>query len=188
MVDTLNDSRSEYYDHVNSKVGTLVERLEGVVSEVPYKNGAVVKSDVEIENESNYDDPTELFHRDVGTQTTPEVPSASFASAADEESTVDRQSRQLAELTSALKDLEGMYTSRAETSSKIFDSLREIREDVDKLAYPPVPDYSSFYGSIGYGAGRTSEPDDEYKKTKDAIRSVKGVFLSSRNFPIAAAK
>jgi hypothetical protein len=56
---------------------------------------------------------------------------------------------------------------------------------MDKLAYPPIQDFST-YGALGYG--RSAEPDDEFKRTKDAIRSVKGLLLSARSFPAVTTR
>ncbi|KAK6086746.1 peroxin 14/17 [Seiridium cupressi] len=186
MADTLSESRSEYYDHVNTKLSTLVEKLEGVVSEVPYKNGKPLKSEVDVDDDSSDDDPTEMFHRDIGTQTSP--PASTTSTSESVGRPVDEQASRLAQLTASLKDLSNIYTSQAENSSSLQLTMREIREDVDKLAYPGLPEYSSLYGGSGFGIGRSVEPEDEMKKTKDAIRSVKGMFLSSRMFPAAAAR
>lgn len=186
MVETLSESRADYYEHVNSKLGVLVEKLEGVVSEVPYKNGKPLKSEVDIDDDSSYGDPTEMFHRDIGTQTSPPTSEASIPSANDK--AVDEQALRLGRLTTSLKELSDMYTAQAENSGNLYDTMHGIREDVDKLAYPNMPEYSSMYGGSGFGVGRTADPDDEIKKTKDAIRSVKGMFLSSRMFPAAAAR
>lgn len=189
MTEDLAESRSDYYAHVNTKLSVLVEKLEGAVSEVPYKNGKPLKSEVDSEDDnSSYDDPTELFHRDVGTQTSPQATPVLPASES-EEKAVDKETRQLGRLASSLKELTDMYTKRAENVSELTSTLHEVRDNIDKLAYPPMPDYSSMYGGTGFGmGGRAQEPDDEYKKTIDAIRSVKGVFLSSRSFPAVSAR
>ncbi|XXG97552.1 hypothetical protein Hte_003857 [Hypoxylon texense] len=193
MVETLNDSRSDYYAHVNEKLGQLVEKLEDVVSEVPYKNGKPLKSKHDEgayeDDESTFSDPTELFHRDIGTQTSPMMlaadrpPSRNTPNQGDKP--VDAQVRRLAALRASVRELNEMHIRRAESSAETSAKLREIRDEVDKLGAPAMMDFSSSYGGLGYG--RSSEPDDEVKKTKDAIRSVKGMFLSTRSFPAAAA-
>ncbi|KAI1844205.1 hypothetical protein JX265_002978 [Neoarthrinium moseri] len=184
MVDSLTESRSDYYNHVNTKMSSLVEKLEGVVSEVPYKNGKPLKSEMDIDDNSSYGDPTEMFHRDFGTQTSPQTSPLPTSEA--DTKPIDEQAQRLAQLTSSLKELTDAYTNQAENSEDLRSILREFRDDVDKLAYPSVPDYT--YSGSGFGLGRSTEPDDEIRKTKDAIRSVKGMFLSSRMFPAAAAR
>ena len=187
MVENLNQARSDYYTHVNERLAPVVEKLEGDVSEVPYKNGKALRQadpDGDAGSESSYDDPTELFHRDVGTQTSPQATTPVRSGSGSPETPIDGQARRLARLNAAVRELSDMKIKRAEESADLHAMLREVRDDVDKLAYPPPPDYTSY----GLGLSRPSEADDEYKKTKDAIRSVKGVFLSSRMFPAAAAK
>ncbi|TRX90458.1 hypothetical protein FHL15_008627 [Xylaria flabelliformis] len=191
MVDNLNDARSEYYEHVNERLSQLVEKLEGAVSEVPYKNGKPLKSQLQDramdDNESITSDPTELFHRDVGTQTSPApsiIGTASDASNSSEKP-VDVQANRLSAISASLRELTLIHTQKAESNADLRSAIGEIRDQVDKLAYPPVQDFSTF-GGLGYG--QSTEPDDEFKKTKDAIRSVKGVFLSSRSFPAVATR
>ncbi|KAI0857750.1 peroxisomal membrane anchor protein conserved region-domain-containing protein [Xylaria cubensis] len=191
MVDNLNEARSEYYAHVNERLSQLVEKLEGAVSEVPYKNGKPLKSQLQDramdDNESITSDPTELFHRDVGTQTSPApsiIGTASDASNSSEKP-VDIQVNRLSAISASLRELTLIHTQKAESNADLRSAIGEIRDQVDKLAYPPVQDFSTF-GGLGYG--QSTEPDDEFKKTKDAIRSVKGVFLSSRSFPAVATR
>ncbi|KAI1636788.1 hypothetical protein F4809DRAFT_366487 [Biscogniauxia mediterranea] len=186
MVEHLNDSRSDYYTHVNEKLGQLVEKLEGAVSEVPYKNKLLVKvrtdEDIDRDDESTFSDPIELFHRDIGTQTSPPPSTVASLSSDVNKKPVDAQADRLARLRLSLRELNLIYTRRADDTANLGATLREVREDVDKLTEPPEPDFKSVYGYP-----RTAEPNDEVKKTKDAIRSVKGMFLSSRSFPTAAA-
>jgi len=195
MAQSLSDSRQDYYSHVNENLSTFVEKLEGIVSEVPYKNGKPIRSvgdaycddddDDDDDLASTASDPTELFHRDFGTQTDP-PPSllAPLSKEKESEKPIDIQSRRLGSLRTHLQDLEKTYIKRAENIEDLNAILREIREDVDKLAYPQM-DFTSTYA--GYG-GRSSNSDDEVQKTKDAIRSVKGMFLSSRSFPAVSAR
>ncbi|KAI1178196.1 peroxisomal membrane anchor protein conserved region-domain-containing protein [Nemania sp. FL0916] len=186
MVDNLNEARSEYYSHVNGKMSQLVDKLEGAVSEVPYNNGRLLKSQhydrAMDDNASTTSDPTELFHRDVGTQTSPPPSLLGTASDAGKqgEKAVDIQARRLSAISSALRELTLTHTQQAESKADLRSTIGEIRDEVDKLTHPPVHDFST-YGGLNYG--QSAEPDDEFKKTKDAIRSVKGLFLSSRSFP-----
>ncbi|KAI4867164.1 peroxisomal membrane anchor protein conserved region-domain-containing protein [Hypoxylon rubiginosum] len=194
MVENLNDSRSDYYAHVNERLGQLVEKLEDVVSEVPYKNGKPLKSKHDEgayeDDESTFSDPTELFHRDFGTQTSPMMLAEDRPSSRNTpnqaDKPVDAQVRRLAALRASVRELNDMHIRRAEGSADINARLREIRDEVDKLGAPAMMDFSTSYDGLGYG--RRSEPDDEVKKAKDAIRSVKGMFLSTRSFPTAAAR
>ncbi|KAI0485851.1 peroxisomal membrane anchor protein conserved region-domain-containing protein [Xylaria cf. heliscus] len=191
MVDNLNEARSDYYEHVNEKLSQLVEKLEGAVSEVPYKNGKPLKSQLQDramdDNESITSDPTELFHRDVGTQTSspPSIVGTTSNTSNNSEKPVDVQANRLSAISASLRELTAIYTQKAENNADLRSAIGEIRDQVDKLAYPPVQDFSTF-GGLGYGQSAGS--DDEFKKTKDAIRSVKGIFLSSRSFPAVATR
>jgi hypothetical protein len=191
MVDNLNEARSDYYAHVKEKLGELVGKLEVSVSEVPYKDGKPPKSQHQSQetledNDSVTSDPTELFHRDVGTQTSP-PPSVSGVTANNKpEKPVDAQARKLAAMSASLRELTLMHTQNAERMADCRSSVGELRDQIDKLAYPPIVQDFSTYGGLGYG--RSAEPDDEFKKTKDAIRSVKGIFLSTRSFPAVTMK
>lgn len=191
MVDSLNEARSEYYDHVNGKLARLVEALEGAVSEVPYKNGKPLRSQQRDrtmdDNDSVTSDPTELFHRDVGTQTSPppSILGNDSNGRSGSEKPVDVQARQLATISSSLRELTLMHTQKTESDANLRSALGEVRDQVDKLAYPPAQDFTTF-GGLTYG--QSADPDDEFKKTKDAIRSAKGLFLSSRSFPAVATR
>ncbi|KAI1766874.1 hypothetical protein GGR53DRAFT_484700 [Hypoxylon sp. FL1150] len=221
MAETLHESRTEYYSHVSTKLGQLVEKLEDVVSEVPYKNGrpliksSASKHDDVDEVESTFSDPTELFHRDVGTQTSPRLqpedssrPNTSGGRSDTSNSNnnnnnnntkpVDAQVRRVAALRASVRELGDMQARRAANSADLNAEVRAIRDEVDKLGTPPsmtammMNEYasssssSSWLGPAGYG--RAPEPDDEVKKAKDAIRSVKGMFLSTRSFPTAVVR
>ncbi|KAI1381364.1 peroxisomal membrane anchor protein conserved region-domain-containing protein [Hypoxylon crocopeplum] len=193
MVETLNDARTDYYEHVNGKLEKLVEKLEGAVSEVPYKNGKPLKSKQEIayeDNESVFSDPTELFHRDIGTQTSPvmmaEDPATPGNTSSQPDKTVDSQLRRLTAVRASVREINDIRIRQADESANLNAVLREIRDEVDKLGAPPLTDFSSYHTGLGYG--RSAEPDDEVKKAKDAIRSVKGMFLSTRSFPTTAAR
>ncbi|CAJ2510730.1 Uu.00g063550.m01.CDS01 [Anthostomella pinea] len=192
MVEDLNEKRSDYYSHVNDKLAILVEKLEGAASEVPYKNGKPLRSKTEegayADDESTFSDPSEMFYRDVGVQTSPpaSLPERTSSNSADAtEKPADAQARKLARIAASVRELTLMRTQEAERTADLRTTLQGIRDAVDKLASPPMPDYASIHGCLGYG--RSSEPDDEFKKTKDAIRSVKGVLLSARSFPTATA-
>ncbi|KAI1126548.1 peroxisomal membrane anchor protein conserved region-domain-containing protein [Nemania abortiva] len=191
MVDNLNEARSDYYDHVNKNLSKLVEKLEGTVSEVPYKNGKPLKSqhhsrDID-DNESTTSDPTELFHRDVGTQTSPppSIVGSTSNTSNNSENPVDVQARQLTTISASLRELTAIHTQKAESNADLRSAIGEIRDQADKFLYPPVQSFS-VYGGLGYG--QSSEPDDEFKNAKDAIRSVKGLFLNSRSFPAVTTR
>ncbi|KAI0406252.1 peroxisomal membrane anchor protein conserved region-domain-containing protein [Xylaria palmicola] len=219
MADNLNGARAEYYDHVGGQLTRLVGRLEGAASEVPYKTGKPLKSQLheqaDDDDESVTSDPTELFHRDVGTQTSapPSVIDAIDAAAASSsspsggsEKAVDVQARRLAAIGASLRELTLLRTQGAEGIADLRFAAAEVREEADRLAYPIVHDTSamtSSFGSFGYYGSSSSgyygssssgssqslaAHNDEFKRTREAILGVKGLFLSSRSFPAVAAR
>ncbi|KAI1328032.1 hypothetical protein F5Y16DRAFT_164066 [Xylariaceae sp. FL0255] len=179
MVDNLNNARSDYYCHVGTKLDEMSGQLEKVVSKVPTREERLAKAGNYIDdNVSITSDPTELFHRDVGTQTSPppSVVGTTSNIPESEERPIDVQSRRLAELTESLKEVKGNNDKLSQKTKDLTLLVGGVRETVDEIAYtPPI------YSDINFG--RSAEPDDEFKKTKDAIRGVKGLFLGSRNFP-----
>ncbi|KAI0131135.1 peroxisomal membrane anchor protein conserved region-domain-containing protein [Daldinia grandis] len=192
MIGSLNDARADYYAHVSEKLEQLVEKLEDTASEVPYHNGKLLKSRLDegsyADDESTFSDPTELFHRDIGTQTSPVMMNQEFGSSASSlaDKPIDSQARRLTALRASLREINDMHVRHAESAADLNSLLREVRDEVDKIGLPPMMDFSSIHGGLGYG--RSTEPVDEVKKTKDAIRSVKGIFLSSRSFPTTATR
>ncbi|KAI1471968.1 peroxisomal membrane anchor protein conserved region-domain-containing protein [Daldinia caldariorum] len=206
MVNALNDSRADYFAHVGSRLSRLVEKLEDTVSEVPYHNnngkpllssrlrgndGKERGEEGDDDDESTFSDPTEMFHRDVGTQTSPVMQTAEFGSSTSSlaDRPIDAQARRLTALRASLREMSDMHVRHAEGAADLNALLREVRDEVDKLGVPPMLDFSAVYGGFGYGRNSGSgEVNDEVKKTKDAIRSVKGMFLSSRSFPTTTAR
>lgn len=191
MVDSLNDARADYYGHINDKLDQLVEQLEDVVSEVPYKNGKLVlkskqDEDAYADNESICSDPTEFFHRDIGTQTSPKMLALDSANTPSADKPIDAQARRLTALKASLREMNDMHVRHAENTADLNTLLREVRDEIDKVGAPPITDFATIHGGMGFG--HSSGADDEVKKTRDAIRSVKGMFLSSRSFPTTAAR
>lgn len=223
----LNDARSEYHSHVASKLGELVDRLESVVSEVPYskdKDGKTVfhnsgnnnklrasaadATSAHDDAESTVSDPTELFHRDVGTQTASPPPSSlspfqyssgsSDAGPAKEKSAIETQESRLAALRASVQEIGDIYTKRTSDATDLGDALRAVRDDVDSMILRPssMPAFSSadlsslYTGQTNQGGQQKQSGDgvDEFRRTKDTIRSVKGMFLSTRSFPAVAAR
>ncbi|KAI0484547.1 peroxisomal membrane anchor protein conserved region-domain-containing protein [Xylariaceae sp. FL0804] len=213
MVDTQADARADYYAHVNKHLGDLVTKLEGAVSEVPYQHGRPLppRSHRVDDDDSNDEeavsvasDPTELFHRDVGTQTSPRAAPATMATSSSSPSSsaaieapaaekpVDRQARRLVAIRASLRELALERAQRADGAADLVAAVRAVRDEADKLGSAAV---DSGYGGVMHGGGSSGsfvwgaapEPaDDEFTHAKNAIRSVKGALLSSRSFPAVA--
>jgi hypothetical protein len=72
MAASLTDARHDFATHGQSKIDELNERLSKIVSKIPEPKSATDAADFD-DVESVASDPTELFHRDIGTQTSPPV-------------------------------------------------------------------------------------------------------------------
>ncbi|KAM7183505.1 peroxisomal membrane protein PEX14 [Naviculisporaceae sp. PSN 640] len=182
MVASLTEARISLHDTANQNLTKLVEKLENTVSEIPptIKKPEPVHSDDDDE-ESNYDDPTELFHRDVGVQTS--IPSSPRPSTANPESQPlsTQQATKLTNLVSSLRAVHDGLNSQTGDIGDIKAHLEAFRDDLDQLS---TASYSDFSGGFSYyGSSSRNEPDDEIKKAKENIRRVKGVLLSTRSFP-----
>ncbi|OIW25833.1 hypothetical protein CONLIGDRAFT_635600 [Coniochaeta ligniaria NRRL 30616] len=194
MVDSLTEARISLHDTAGDNLARLVKKLEETVSEIP-PTPVVSKADDVHHDEgstSEYDDPTELFHRDIGVQTSPPpspnpyghyTSSSPLAAGREEagETPSIKQARRLGDLVSSVRDISNGFVSQSEDYDDIKALLGVFKDELDELSYS-VNDFVGG-GSSLYGYGRNNEPDDEIKKAKENIRRVKGVLLSARSFP-----
>ncbi len=206
MSTSLTSARHELATTAQADLDRLNAKLEGIVSEVPasattapQQHGQGQKPDDDQED-SEDEDPTELFHRDIGTQTSPAAaPSSRRSSNSDTSSLANPPVPSSATLvtthTSRLQTLRTHLTSQLNTNAtlqesddRVKDAIADLTTYLDGLAYAS-PSYvnSSAYGA--YGAGGTAAvkvEDDGIAKVKAEIRGVKGVLLSARTFPGSA--
>ena len=170
MADALAAAQSEFWDGAKQDVDRLVERLEGAVSEIPAElrgDGGTVhekrrdedegkhavddERDAESNASSSYEDPTELFHRDFGTQTStptarlspqasPAVPAyaSSLDQEAEEENREDQseaQARRISALAASLRALATDIRGETESSGATKTEVDGVRDDVAALKY-----------------------------------------------------
>ncbi|KIL88904.1 hypothetical protein FAVG1_08155 [Fusarium avenaceum] len=180
MVDSQAEARTDFHDLTSRKLDALVAKLEKTVSEVPPQKPVAT-----VEDDSEAEDPTEMFHRDMGTQTTFPISSVTaMTGSKDNDSPAKHNASQLASLNKTLSGLKDAYRSQSEGMDKIKTAVDVLRDDLDTMTYTAYPDHSTGYDL--YGRSRKPEPDDEIRKVRDNIRRVKGVLLSTRNFPASA--
>lgn len=203
MVDNLTEARVDFHETANKNLSQLVEKLEHAVSEIPEsyhtagKRAALATTthaeytDAADDDASSYDDPTELFHRDIGVQTSPpptpgglSYPTAGTAAAGGSNKhssavTTQQQADKMGRLITSIRDLSTDLASQADGFGETKNVLDDFGRDLHTLTYPP----ESFGVGSGYLYGTArNEPEDEIKKVKSNIRSVKGVLLSTRSF------
>ncbi len=179
MVKSLTKSRLDLAATAKANLQKLITQLEGLVSEIP--NPDVVQTKAEEEDDSD-EDPTEMFHRDIGIQTSlPSSPHPSRPSspAATPASILIEQSTHLQTLKSFLSSLVEESTSEGQQTADLENTITVFREELESMAYVN-PSY--VFGGVG-GYGASKEADDEISRVKAGIRGVKGVLLSARSFP-----
>lgn len=182
MLQTLTESRLSLSDTTSQNLAKLIEKLESVVSEIPPTISQKAHTEIDEESDS---DPTEMFHRDIGVQTSP--PRSENGIIDDEKplGSLESQVTRLSGLTSSLRELDEASAAEGHSSSELEGTMGVFKEYLDSMAFVPASNYGyasgGFYGG-GYG-NRNGEPEDEIDRVKKGIRGVKGVLLSARSFP-----
>ncbi|KAI9820717.1 MAG: hypothetical protein M1827_005087 [Pycnora praestabilis] len=208
MTNSLASSRHELAETAQSNLETLNTRLESMVSQLPTVPHSKVQhirtSDEAEENDldasSEDSDPTELFHRDFGTQTSPALSRRSSTSATsttpatpDMHPITSGHTNRLKIMHSHLSEMLSDDSAVGDNSDEIATRIADLTTYLDGLTYSSPSYYGGgSYGPIGSaglgGVGTVAGVNDMVKKVKDEIRGVKGVFLSARNFPASAGR
>lgn len=178
MVENLTDARTELHDVASQRLENLVSQLEKTVSVIP-PTAAQPTSPEEIDG-SDAEDPTEMFHRDIGTQTSLIDQNANLPPKEPEPAS-KRHVDSLTSLTKTLAVLKDQFRAQSEGFEDVKTLLDVFRDDLDGLTYGGHTEFVGGYDI--YGSAKKNEPEDEIRKVRDNIRRVKGVLLSTRNFP-----
>ncbi|KAJ5923757.1 hypothetical protein N7454_009002 [Penicillium verhagenii] len=208
MLASLSSARHELAETAQENLKKLNEQLENTVSVIPphltaRKDTAEAEEDAD-ESESVTSDPTELFHRDMGTQTTPDVSSSSSLQSAAKESdekaadapavAVANHMTRLESIQSQLKEIDELEKDSSTSDDGLRTKLSDLHHYLDGLIYA-APTYTAAGGSYGLYSGKTTSgtdgtsagvrkaEDDAIASFKADIRGVKGALLSARNFP-----
>ncbi|KAJ5856092.1 peroxin Pex14/17-Penicillium chrysogenum [Penicillium soppii] len=200
MLASLTSARHELANTAEENLQKLNAKLEQTVSVVPPQLTArkATSNDDEEDDDSITSDPTELFHRDMATQTSPEptpAPSTTDAvNSADVGITLTTKvNDHVSRVESITSQLRGIIDSEKDAST-LDDSMRtgltELHHYCDTLIYS-APAYSagSTYGV--WNSNNGSNDNSGLRKAEDEaiagfradIRGVKGALLSARNFP-----
>ncbi|KAG6085832.1 hypothetical protein E4U16_000045 [Claviceps sp. LM84 group G4] len=193
MVETTTDARSQLYHATAQKLDSLVAQLEKTVSVIPSTATTRPSSsqyDDAPEGGSDDEDPTEMFHRDIGTQTSSVLEKAAPAAAAEGRSlsspvgsATDGQTNRLTGLTKSLAVLRDQLRAQSEGFQDVKTMLDVFRDSLDGMTYSS----GTFVGGYDiYGSTKKKEPEDEIRKVRDNIRRLKGLLLSTRTFPVSA--
>lgn len=191
MLESLTEARHDLADQTLEELEKLNTKLEGTVSHVPYIASTAVKkalAEQEHDDVASIDsDPTELFHRDIATQTSPGLSRASSEISLSRH-TLDptvAQAERLSGLSYSLRSLANDIEHRHNTEKYLQKTVEDFQKKLET--------YESSY-SLLKGDYLSSSTNSDAKKTtstqealkfKQEIRALKGAFLSSRNFPSA---
>ena len=206
MVDALTEARSELHETAGSNLAVLTAKLERIVSVVPPSlslAAAEKREDVDevaiddASSASSYDDPTEVFHRDIGVQTSlPSSPALAPTVAMD--STVPNfatglspasipaptasqlQADRLASLVESVRTLSQGWVGSTDLHAEIKTTVEVFREDVDKLSRPPAFTYGGggSGGMYNYGSAISGARSSGTSGTK-----YPGYVTTTRNEP-----
>ncbi|EAW14145.1 peroxisomal membrane protein PEX14 [Aspergillus clavatus NRRL 1] len=216
MLATLTSARLDLAQTTTTNLTKLNERLEQTVSRIPPElttpkpqptDSALSDEDTD----SITSDPTELFHRDVATQTSQDFAASSPSSLSagktaagddstipDPTATVTTHHKRLETITSQLRDFDSTEKDSDLLGGSMRSSLNELQHYLDGLQYSR----SSYAPSTGYGvystvstdtsagssAGITKAEEDAISSFRAEIRGVKGALLSARNFPASRGR
>lgn len=195
MLESLTSAREELASTALQGLEKLNTKLESTVSHIPYivSSQAQKEGDYRNEDEESVDsDPTELFHRDIGIQTSPPQSRSSSVSPSDLKSK-DPATRHASTLSSLLSNLKSLDPPEDPDpfpiTEKLKDTVSNFQTYLNTLQFSGSSfrtDYNSIYTSTSvadYKKLKSLNDTDEAAKLKAEIRAMKGVFLSSRNFP-----
>ncbi|THY89866.1 hypothetical protein D6C95_06726 [Aureobasidium pullulans] len=190
MADNLNDARHDLFEHTTDHVTEFNDKLSKLVSTVPSSAKSLPQTPAEFadfDNESITSDPTELFHRDVGTQTSPSLsrrPSVASDIEVIRPDTVPlKQTNRLEIMKSHISEILEASESNGASNQTLQESISETRHYLDGLYYTP-PSYSwNADNSLNTSGNSKDKQPDAAVALKAEIRGVKGVLLSAKRFP-----
>ncbi|THY56390.1 hypothetical protein D6C77_05241 [Aureobasidium pullulans] len=190
MAENLNDARHDLFEHTTDHVTEFNDKLSKLVSTVPSSVKLLPQTPAEFadfDNESITSDPTELFHRDVGTQTSPSLsrrPSVASDIEVIRPDTVPlKQTNRLEIMKSHISEILEASESNGASNQTLQESISETRHYLDGLYYTP-PSYSwNADNSLNTSGTSKDKQPDAAVALKAEIRGVKGVLLSAKRFP-----
>jgi hypothetical protein len=188
MTASLTDARHDFASHGQSKIDEFNDRLSKLVSKIPEPKSTTADADNE-DAESVASDPTELFHRDIGTQTLPAIsPPPSTTNAQSGTSTVaDKHNDRLAIIKSHLDEMLAGVQAGEQPAKDRLEETNKLRHHLDNMMYR-VQTANMWSTGGGYSTGLSNdskagtEAVDAIEEVKKEIRGVKGVLLSAKRF------
>lgn len=206
MIANLTSARHDFAQNTKQNLRKLNEKLEQNVSVVPPELATRAgRGSEDFDRDDDLDsitsDPAELFHRDIGTQTTPQdiTPPASEDKPTEEKpspnTTVTNHISRLENINSQLREVASTEEESTTQDDNLRSSLRDMHYYLDSLIYSS-PTYSTGYGSWsstsdstnGSAMGVAKSEEDAISGFRSEIRGVKGALLSAKNFPTSRGR
>jgi hypothetical protein len=185
MTQNLTEARHDFAAHTREQLAEFNKRLGESVSVDPATKTKTKPTDVADDISEADSDPTELYHRDYGTQTTPELSRRPSVAATDSEPIVTGHENRLKIIKSHLQELESTRSNDTASADSLKTKVSDLTTYLSEMSYQNqyYSNMNGFYGS-NYGLpGAKDGKNDQIEVLKNDIRAVKGVFLSARNFP-----
>ncbi|TAQ85660.1 hypothetical protein B7494_g6005 [Chlorociboria aeruginascens] len=181
MLQSLTDSRLSLHSTASSNLQRLIQKLEENVSEIPVAKHPESKEHMgNAEEEESDTDPTELFHRDIGVQTSP----PSSPSSPPSSTPLVEHTTRLSAISKHLKSVLEESVSEGEDAEDLRATINILKEYLEGMLWNAPNNY--MYSTSGYntfGAVSQGTESDEIARLKQSIRGVKGLLLSARSFP-----
>ncbi|KAI9891500.1 MAG: hypothetical protein M1814_002623 [Vezdaea aestivalis] len=194
MIEQLGVARHSLAENTISGLATLIDKLEDAASQTPSKEGHLARRSVDraAGSVTSVDsDPTELFHVDAGTQTSPGH-SRRSSMVTDEttplrkKSGMDLVDGENSRLESLQRQLESTQADCERYSLQTLDgSLSELTAYLEGLTFS-----NTYYSTGGHNVTRMKSSvseSDAILQVKREIRGIKGTLLSAKNFPSATS-
>lgn len=184
MTQNLAEARHDFAEHTQEQLKEFNDKLVKSVSVDPTSKTKKISDILDDVSEAD-SDPTELYHRDYGTQTTPNLSRRPSTSSPDDaHPTVTAQENRLKIIKSHLQELETNRSSDGTSRDSLRTKVSELSSYLSEMSYQnQYYSNAGFYGSSYTLPGGKDGKNDQIEAVKADIRAVKGVFLSARNFP-----
>ncbi|PYH99577.1 hypothetical protein BO71DRAFT_394058 [Aspergillus ellipticus CBS 707.79] len=199
MLANLTSARQELASTATTNLKKLNEKLEKTVSVIPpsLQNPKSTTDPTSDDTDSVTSDPTELFHRDVATQTTTSdfAPTTTIPTTQESDPTakVKTHLTRLESITSQLRDFSATEKDSGALDNTMRTSLNELHHYLDglihgKAGFNPLAGYGAYStpgldSGSGAATGVGKAEEDAIAGFRAEIRGVKGALLSARNFP-----
>jgi hypothetical protein len=186
MLESLTVARHSLFDTTATNLATLTTKLEAVVSTLPassHTDPAAHATDCPSsasDTSSETTDPAELFHRDIGIQTSsPASPALSSITTTSTSSPLATQASSLETIHTHLASLHAAQAEAEEAAGCTRAAVTELQTYLDEIRFGRRMGYANG----AYGVQVAAAQDSAVEKVRKEIRSVKGVLLSAKSFP-----